>query len=138
MSSQANSITPLDIAPEKVISFPKGLPGFETSRRFGLYNQDSESILFSLQSLDDPDVAFTVADPAVFGFRYDMPLNDDDTATLSLAEGDDVAVAVIVYKNEQGGINANLTAPLLINLNKQTGLQRPMTSLSLDVTLRGA
>ncbi|MDD5297798.1 MAG: flagellar assembly protein FliW [Rhodocyclaceae bacterium] len=138
MSSQNNPITPLDIAPGKIITFPEGLPGFEDCKRFGLFDQDKEGVLFSLQSLDDAAVAFTVADPAIFGFRYDMPLSDADVAALDLKPEDEVAVAVMVFKGEgeQAGINANLSAPLLINLRSHTALQRPIPKLSVDVTLR--
>jgi len=135
MSSQNNPITPLDIAPNKVITFPEGLPGFEDCKRFGLFEQDQEGVLFSLQSLDDPAIAFTVADPAIFGFRYDMPLSDEDVAALGLKPDDEVAVAVMVYKGDSG-INANLTAPLLINLGSHVGLQRAIPKLAVDVTLR--
>ena len=140
MSSQNNPITPLDISPDKVINFPEGLPGFESCKRFGLFNQDEDGTLFSLQCLDDASVAFTVADPAVFGFRYDMPLTEADIGALGLSPGDEVAVAVMVFKGESGsaGINANLAAPLLINMRSQMGLQRPMNKLTVDVTLRGA
>ena len=138
MSSQNNPITPLDISPDKVISFPEGLPGFEDCKRFGLFDQDKNGILFTLQCLDQPGVAFTVADPAIFGFRYDMPLSDENVAALGLAPEDEVAVAVMVFKGEgdQAGVNANLTAPLLINLRAHVGLQRPIPKLSIDFTLR--
>jgi flagellar assembly factor FliW len=138
MSSQNNPITPLDIAPDKVITFPEGLPGFEDCKRFGLFEQDKEGVLFSLQSLDDPAIAFTVADPAIFGFRYDMPLSDEDVAALGLKPDGEVAVAVMVFKGESGqqGINANLTAPLLINLGSHVALQRAIPKLAVDVTLR--
>ncbi len=134
----SNPITPLDIAPDKVITFAKGLPGFETCTRFGLFDQDKEAILFSLQCLDDSQVCFTVADPAVFGFRYDMPMTDEDGAALNLAEGDEVAVGVMVYKDEQGNITANVAAPLLFNITKHTGVQRPMNKMKVDVTFSGA
>ena len=135
-----NPITPLDIAPDKVITFPAGLPGFEDCKRFGLFEQDKDGTLFSLQSLDDPALAFTVADPAVFGFRYDMPLSDADQAALGLKPEDEVAVAVMVFKGEgeRAGINANLEAPLLINLGSHVGLQHSIPNLSVDITLRAA
>lgn len=140
MSSQNNPITPLEISPDKVITFPEGLPGFEDCKRFGLFEQDKDGILFTLQCLDQPGVAFTVADPAIFGFRYDMPLSDENVAALGLAPEDEVAVAVMVFKGEgeKAGINANLTAPLLINLRAHVGLQRPIPKLSVDFTLRAA
>lgn len=138
MSSQNNPITPLDITPDKVITFPQGIPGFESCKRFGLFNQDADGVLFSLQCLDDASVAFTVADPSVFGFRYDMPVPEEFIATLELQASDEVAVAVMVFKSEGGGVHANLTAPLLINMRNQLGVQRAMNNLTVDVTLRGA
>ncbi len=134
----SNPVTPLDIAPEQVIQFPEGLPGFEDQHRFGLFEQGADSVLYTLQSLDDPAVAFTVADPSVFGFRYDLPVGETDGAALKLETGDEIAVAVIMYKNEGAGVNANLAAPLLINIRNHVAVQRSIPRLSFDVTLRAA
>ena len=135
----SNPVTPLDFAPEQVIQFPEGLPGFEDQHRFGLFEQGTDALLFTLQSLDDPAVAFTVADPAVFGFRYDLPVGDADKAALQLESGDELAVAVMVYKAEGSvGPNANLAAPLLINVRNHVGVQRTIPRLAFDVTLRPA
>ena len=137
----SNPVTPLDIAPEQVIQFPEGLPGFEDLHRFGLFDQGTDAVLFTLQSLDDPAVAFTVADPAVFGFRYDLPVGDAEKAALSLEADDEIAVAVMIFKADGAagqGVNANLAAPLLINVRNHVAVQRTIPRLSVDVTLRSA
>lgn len=136
----SNPVTPLDIAPEQVIQFPEGLPGFEDQHRFGLFEQGADAVLFTLQSLDDPAVAFTVADPAVFGFRYDLPVGETEKSALKLDDGDEIAVAVMIFKADSAaqGIGANLAAPLLINVRNHVAVQRTIPRLSVDVTLRSA
>lgn len=141
MSSEATRVTPLDIPSDQVIQFPEGLPGFPELRRFGLFQDAEDSPLFTLQSLEEPAVAFSVADPAVFGFRYDMPVTDADKAALGLKDGDEIAVAVMLFKSDEGSgvsINANLGAPLLFNVSTHVAIQHAIPKLAVDVTLRAA
>ena len=54
----------VEISPEKVINFPNGLVGFEDSKRFMLAHEEGAEhpTSFTLQSLDDPNLAFQIAD----------------------------------------------------------------------------
>ena len=72
----------VEVSPEKVITFPQGLPGFESSRQFMLVHAEgaAEPASYTLQSLDDPALAFEIVDPASFGFSYELALSDADLA----------------------------------------------------------
>lgn len=131
----------LHIEPSKIIEFPQGVSGFEASRRFTLFHpEDQEPKYFILQSVDDPDVAFQITDPAHFGFSYEIELNDAESAQLKLADPGDVAVAVIVWRAPEDGagapLRANLKAPLLINTNERRGLQHVFTKLNCTLSDR--
>lgn len=134
----------LQIEPGKIIDFPRGLAGFEDNRRFSLFHpeeQTPQSKYFILQSLDDPEIAFQITDPARLGFSYEIELNDEESALLKLADPGEIAVAVIVWRdaeataaaNPQGALRASLKAPLLINARERLGLQHVFTRL--DCTL---
>ncbi|MDP2795107.1 MAG: flagellar assembly protein FliW [Sulfurisoma sp.] len=129
----------LEVEPSKIIEFPRGLPGFEDLKRFTLLHPDEQAnalpSYFILQSVDDPAVAFHIADPARFGFNYEITLSDDDAAMIRLA--DPVAAAVVVMLvNEGGGVRANLNAPLVLNLEARLGVQHVFARLNYAVTLK--
>ncbi|MCX7176251.1 MAG: flagellar assembly protein FliW [Proteobacteria bacterium] len=115
----------LKVEPGKIIEFPAGLAGFEDCRRFSLFHPDEGDVkYFILQSLDDPALAFHIADPAQLGFNFEIALSDAETALLKLNDPLDAAVAVILLKDEgDSPVRANLKAPLIINTRERLGLQ---------------
>ncbi|THF62938.1 flagellar biosynthesis protein FliW [Pseudothauera nasutitermitis] len=133
-----------EIAEDKIIEFPAGLPGFESCTRFALVHEDgSDTSLVLLQSADDPEVAFSLAEPASFGIHYEFSLSDDEQAVLGLTSPDEALVAVILRKDdaEQGtpstaGLRANFMAPLVLNVAARRGLQKVIGKMDCDITLR--
>jgi flagellar assembly factor FliW len=146
MKIESPRFGPLEVDQDKIIEFPKGLPGFEHCKRFSLFHDDvGQPIVFTLQSLDDPDVALPLTDPAQLGFHYELTLDDDDVEMLELGGAEDVAVAVILRRAEDaeprdgaanGGISANLMAPLVINTRKRRAIQQLIGRRGFDVTFR--
>jgi flagellar assembly factor FliW len=125
----------LKVEPGKIIEFPEGLAGFEQHRRFSLFHPDDGDVkYFILQSLDDPALAFHIADPGQLGFNFEIVLSDAETALLKLNDPLDAAVAVILWK-EQGAaqIRANLKAPLIINTRERRGLQHIFEQLNFPL-----
>ncbi len=131
----------LEIDAAKVIEFPQGLPGFEHCRRFSLFHDDgAQPIVFTLQSLDEPDVALSIADPTRFGLHYELTLSDEDASALQLGAPEEVAVAVVVHRATDAEpnkkISANLMAPLVINTRERRGLQQVIARSGFDITLK--
>lgn len=126
----------LEIEPSRVIEFPVGLAGFEDCRRFTLFHPEEGDSprYFILQSLDDPAVAFNIADPAAFGFRFDVALSDEEAALLQLDDPAQAAVVVMLMKAPaDDALQANLNAPLVLNLESRRGLQHVFSSLNYTV-----
>lgn len=133
----------LEIEPSRILEFPEGLAGFEDCKRYTLFHPDAEKPLyFILQSLDDPAVAFHIADPAQLGFSFDVDLTDEEIELLQLKNPADAAVVVILSKDElaTGGaandgskLKANLKAPLVLNLESRRGLQHVFGRLNYNV-----
>lgn len=121
----------LKVEPGKVIEFPAGLAGFEELRRFSLFHPAADEVkYFILQSLDDPAVAFHIADPARLGLEFEIVLSDAETALIKLSDPLDAAVAVILRKDEgESQVHANMKAPLVINTVERLGLQHILTQL---------
>jgi len=119
----------LEITPERVIEFPNGLPGFDELRQFSLFHPEGEDPkYFLLQSIEQPDVVFTVVDPGRLGFTYEISMSDDESASIDLTDPADAAVVVMLLKESditRADVKANLNAPLIINLRSSTRIFAP-------------
>lgn len=124
-----------------VLSFPKGLPAFENCTRFALIHEDQKETTpasFTLQSIDDPAIAFQIADPSAYGLNFELELSDEETELLAIEEPQDVAVMLVLFKRDDSGaqIEANLRAPILINTKRKLGMQKIIAKLTPNLTLR--
>jgi len=129
----------VDVAPEKTITFPNGLFAFEDKKQFMLAHEEGKGApaSFTLQSLEDPALAFQIIDPAALGFSYELELSDEEDALLQSPAAEDVAVMIVLYKQEEegAGITPSLRAPLIINLKARVGLQKLLAQVATNVTL---
>ena len=114
---------PLDIRPDTIFTFAAGLPGFVALRHFALVDTQRDDLVW-LQSVDDPELTFLLADPftAVPGFTVEIPAAD------LAAIGSDVAQAslvVLVVTQLDGGmpVAANLQSPIILDRNRRIGRQ---------------
>lgn len=112
----------IEIAEDRVITFPKGLLGFPDRKRFCLLEPGEDACFFWLQSLDDPDLAFVVTDPSLFVPDYSVPIRPEQMAELGLSRLEDSQVFVIVNKVDQT-LTGNLQGPLVINTLTRAGEQ---------------
>jgi len=115
----------IDVPEEKFIEFAEGLPGFEQLHRFTIIDSSEENSPFKwLQSVDDPDIAFAVANPFLIVKDYDFELSEDDVKRLSIENAEDVAVySVIVVPDKIEKMSMNLKAPIIINSRNKSGAQ---------------
>ena len=73
----------IQIAEDRVITFPKGLLGFPQARRYCLLEPGEDACFFWLQSLDEPGLAFVVTDPALFVGDYSVPIRPEQMGELT-------------------------------------------------------
>lgn len=130
----------VEVSPEKVITFPSGLVGFEKNRQFMLAHEEGrgEPASYTLQSLDDPALAFEIVEPTRLGFTYELALTDAENALLQSPAPEDVAVMQLLFrKGEEGGadLTLNLRAPLVINTRARVGIQKVMETMSQNIIL---
>lgn len=140
------------IDPSQIITFPKGIPGFEASTRWKLFHEVDEQgnrvsgVVVHLQSLDDAAVSLPLTDPTLFGFNYDLMLTDDEVSELGIEDPEDVMVLMTLSAREdaqQGGrskaiesMYANIAAPILINAKSRIGMQKILTGKESRVDFR--
>lgn len=112
----------LEIAEDRMITFPKGLLGFSGRTRFCLLQPNDDAAFFWLQSVDEPSLAFVVTDPSMFFPDYSAPIRPEQMEDLGLARLEDAQVFVIVNKVSES-LTANLQGPLVINTSTRAGEQ---------------
>ncbi len=114
---------PLEIRPDTIVTFPAGLPGFRSLHRFALVETQREELVW-LQSVDDPELTFLLADPFVIvpGFEVDIPVSD--LAALGAAEVQEALLVLVVVQLEAGiPVAANLQSPVIIARDHRHGRQ---------------
>lgn len=131
----------VEVDENTIITFEHGLPAFEHCTRFKLFHDADRANprVYWLQSLDNPDVLFSVTDPNQMGIRYEVSLDDADVATLGLSRPEDAMVLLIIYRELDteepnpvlSQLRANVRNPLILNLATQRGMQK--NNLSCDI-----
>lgn len=130
----------LSIDSSKIITFPRGIPGFEDCTRWTLFHELDDQgepvsgMVVHLQSLDDENVSLPLTEPNLFGFNYELVLTDSEVAELKLKDPADILVlTTLSVKNvaSQGtdvtpaaNMFANISAPILINTQSRIGMQK--------------
>ena len=122
------------VAEDHIITFPAGLPGFPDERRYALINHHLQLPFYCLQSVDNPSLAFIVADPAALVPDY-RPRNGTGTLRELHANSSEdlrVLVTLTIPPGRPREMTANLMSPLLINpeqrLGKQVVIDKPQYS----------
>ncbi len=118
----------LEVDNDRLITFPDGIPGFPDVKRYILMDYRDTSLKW-LQSVDDPDIAFIVAEPKIFSPDYSVKLDDTVRQYLQIKNDMDIAILVIV-RVENGNIVPNLHGPLLLNAENMRGVQIVVEKIS--------
>lgn len=115
------------IDPDTIITFPRGLAGFENEHEFTLLPLRPDAPLLILQSMTRPEVGLLVADPYSFLDSYPVMLGDAEQQLLKVDKSEDTAILVTVTIPEGHPEDAmlNLTGPIIINYHTRIGIQIP-------------
>lgn len=109
---------------DKVISFIKGIPGFDSLRRFIIIDHDQEGVFRWLQSVDNPAVAFLLTDPNLFRPGYTVPLKKNDAEALGARETSSLVTYVMVCaSHEKASMSINLKGPVVFNSENMLAMQ---------------
>ncbi|CAK0779933.1 Flagellar assembly factor FliW [Gammaproteobacteria bacterium] len=143
-----------EVDPDTILFFPEGLPGFESCHRFKLFHEDGERpIIHYLQSLDDPEAAFSMVDPTWLGLNYELPLSQRESTVLKFsikkvgvgeepqATSDLLLVLVMLAGTQDAGeegarIRPLIAQPVIINPHTRRGIQLLLTREDFDTVLK--
>lgn len=119
----------IEINDEQQIFFKEGLLGFENLKNFVLLPVNNSMIFTWLQSTEEGEIAFLLADPFMFFPGYEVELDESIREDLQIDAAKDVVIQAIVTIPEAGvkDMTANLLGPLVINVNDRIGKQTVLT-----------
>lgn len=121
---QTKSWGTLEIDIEEIITFPRGIPGFEDVRRFAIFENREIHPFKWLICVDQPDLGFVIISPHLLDSDYNPKLYESDLQELQVAPTDRLTLfAIVTLTPDPLKSTANLQGPLLINLSKKTGKQ---------------
>ena len=118
----------IDVADDKIITMERGMIGFPNLTHFALIfdeeKKDKKFKIMWLQSMDDGEVAFPVADPIQLKEDYKPLVNEEIIAPLGemTEENTYILVTVTVPKRVED-FSINLKAPIVINMDSNKGAQ---------------
>ena len=127
-----------DVVRSHVVTFPEGIPGFGTCRRFIVIHADELSPLTCLQAMDAPFPSFLAADPSTLRADYSPELPVPDRAALGDPTESPLWLVILTLGLHE--VTANLRAPIAINpstmIGRQVLLDDPSYPISWPVEAR--
>ncbi|MDP6980489.1 MAG: flagellar assembly protein FliW [Myxococcota bacterium] len=121
ISIESNRFGRIEVDPQNVLHF-NGLPGFSQARRFVVVDHADTTSFSWLVSLDDPDLAFVIANPWHFFPGYDPAVGTRHLTALEITKPEQLETVVFAsFHGRQ--VTLNLSAPILINRESMQGTQ---------------
>jgi len=128
---ESQALGRLTVPADQIITFASGLPGFPEARRFALINNQLKPPFYCLQCVENPALAFVVADPTALVPEY-RPKNGTTTLKeLQASSPEDLRalVTLTIPSGQPREMTANLMSPFLINpvqgVGKQVVIEKP-------------
>lgn len=108
---------------EDIITFRKGIPGFEEYTKYILKGINESSFLI-LQSLDNCELGFILASPFMVEEDYEIILTEELVKKINLKSPDEVVIySIVTLNSDLNKATINLKAPLVINIKDNLGEQ---------------
>ncbi|MFW5686612.1 MAG: flagellar assembly protein FliW [Halanaerobium sp.] len=114
----------LKVAESDIISFASGMPGFEGLKDFVLLPLAEESPFIIMQSVEDPDIAFVTVEPGNLIQDYEFEISDKTEEELKIESISNLLILnIITLKDQIKNSTANLSAPIVINIEEKLAKQ---------------
>lgn len=124
MKLQTKYLGEVEVEKQKIIHFPKGLPGFPDETHFIILDLPDDAAFQILQSTKTNTLAFVITNPYLFYQEYTFKLDNDLIGLLEIKKQEEVAIYTIVtLKNPFFESTINLRAPIVINSSLLQGKQ---------------
>lgn len=128
MKVQTKWFGEIDTSEDKVITFEKGIIGFESYKKYMIVfdaQKEAESSIMWLQSLDDAALALPVMKPELVKEDYDPVVEDELINTIgeNIKDAQLVVLVTLTVPSDITKMTCNLKAPIIINADTMKGIQ---------------
>lgn len=134
MHIQTKFFGEIELSPEHLWHFPKGIPGFEDEKEFALLSIEGNVVFQVLQSTNISSIALIVANPYVLVDDYSIIIDEPTIELLDIQhEGDVFILGVLSLKNPLETSTINLQAPIVFQSTTRTAKQMIMNDRNFPV-----
>ena len=112
-----------EITVSEAVTFPDGIPGFESCHSWVVMAAEEATPLRRLHAIDGADASFLTIDPRVVLEGYRCDLSTSDRRRLGASENEPLLWLALVMMEPSGALTVNLRAPIVINPRTMTGQQ---------------
>ncbi|CAM3281551.1 flagellar assembly protein FliW [Filibacter tadaridae] len=124
MKIQSTILGQVEASESEILTFEKGLPGFENENNFILLSIEGNEVYQILQSIHSKEIGFVTANPYLFTSDYTFHLDESTVETLNIeSEEDIIALAIVTVKEPFNTSTVNLKAPVIINTTSKKAKQ---------------
>jgi flagellar assembly factor FliW len=119
----------LNCEASSILTFSAGLPGFEDQTRFALVEPPNLTPVVFLQSLQRDELCFLAVPVDALVAEYELAVTGEDLERLGLdtlrqpSRGREVLCLALLCAARNAPITANLSAPVVINLETRAAVQ---------------
>ncbi|KOR76289.1 flagellar assembly protein FliW [Paenibacillus solani] len=111
----------IEVPDERIFSFEKGIPGFESHTRFAVIELQEGPFAY-LQSLEDSHIALLITEPFMFYKDYEFDLPESVVEEMNI-ESDLMIRNIVTLNVKPEQCTINLLAPLVFNIANKRGRQ---------------
>lgn len=109
---------------EDVITFKKGLPGFEELKKYIIFPAEENELFNILHSIENEELGLIVISPFELIKDYEFKLSDEKINELKITSPEEIMVInTVTLSSKLENITTNLKAPIIININERLGEQ---------------
>jgi len=109
---------------DEIITFEKGVPGFQDLKNFVIKEVGEDSPFSILQSIEDKKIGFILISPFLVNDKYEINLSKEIINSLKIKSPDEVLLySIVTLSSNMKEITANLKAPIIINLDTKKAEQ---------------
>ncbi|MEG0307380.1 MAG: flagellar assembly protein FliW [Clostridium sp.] len=109
---------------EQIITFNRGIPGFEDLKEFRLTNVEADSPFKILKSTENGNIGFVTVIPFDFNQDYEVELPESVIKELKIDSEEEVLILnTVTLHSDVKKITTNLMAPIVVNLKNNLGYQ---------------
>lgn len=127
MRVQTKFFGEVELDDNKVIEFQNGIIGFEDFKKFAIIydiEDDRDTKISWLQSLEEPTLALPVVDPLAVTTEYAPMIEDELLKPLgNPADEDLLFLLVMTVPSDMTKVTANMKAPVIISTEERKGVQ---------------